>query len=168
MFSIKSCAPPANALLNKYTNSPAYTDCFQTRVDKVVTQQQYVAAFYTTWLFKVERVILKWAVSKPSSDAQARQLADGSSDAFAAWQVEARAENQLLLSDFRGRTRSWLMVVPVDGEGATQLFFGSAVTPVESDETGNASAGYISPLLLGFHKCYSVLLLYSAKSKLDK
>ena len=170
MFSIKNCAPPKDALLNKYAYSGAYTDCYRTEVARVVTHEEYVAAFYTTLLFKLERIILKWAVSRPSSDAQAKQLANGAIDTFAAWQVEDRCENQLLLTDFQGRTRSWLMVAAVNTAGveSTQLFFGSAVTPVKNAETGKMSPGFMFSMLLGFHKCYSMLLLYSAKSNLNR
>ncbi len=66
--------------------------------------------FYTTLLFKLERFILKWTVSKSSTDAQARQLSDGEIEQFAAWHVEGRNENEILMCDFGGRTRSWLMV----------------------------------------------------------
>ena len=169
MFSIEPCPLPDNALLNKYDYPGVYTDCYRTDIVGAVTHEEFVNSFYTTWLFKLERMILKWAVSKPSSDVQAKQLANGNIDTFAAWQVEDRCENQLLLSDFQGRTRSWLMVAPVEIEGIrkTRLFFGSAVTPARKAKTGKTSLGPGFSMLLGFHKCYSVLLLYSAKSNLN-
>ena len=71
-----------------------------------------MTAFYTTWLFRLERWILRLAVARPSTDEEAHQLARGEREAFAAWSVEARAPDQLLMCDFTGRTRSWLMVVP--------------------------------------------------------
>ena len=168
MFSIERCPLPDNALLNKYDCPGVYTDCYRTDVIGAVTHREYVGSFYTTLLFKLERTILKWAVSKSSSDIQAIQLADGTTDTFAAWHVEDRCENQLLLSDFKGRTRSWLMVAPVEigGIGKTRLFFGSAVTPIRNGVSGKTSLGIVYSMLLGFHKCYSVLLLYSAKSRL--
>ncbi len=168
MFKIDLCSLPDNALLNKYDYPGVYTDCYSTDVIGTVTHEAYVGSFYTTLLFKLERLILNLAVSKPSSDIQAIQLAGGNTDKFAAWHVEDRCENQLLLSDFQGRTRSWLMVAPVNIEGIqkTRLFFGSAVTPVQNAETVKISSGFGSSALLGFHKCYSVLLLYSAKSNL--
>ena len=168
MFTIESCPLPDNALLNKYDYPGVYTDCFRTDVIGSVTHEEYVGTFYTTLLFKLERIILKWTVSKPSSDIQAIQLAGGNTDIFAAWHVEDRCENQLLLSDFQGRTRSWFMVAPVDTEDIkkTRLFFGSAVTPVPSAKTEKTSLGFGYSMLLGFHKFYSVLLLYSAKSNL--
>ena len=50
---------------------------------------------------------------------------------FAAWHVENRSENEILMCDFRGRTRSWLMVAPVStvSDARTRLYFGSAVVP---------------------------------------
>lgn len=133
-----------------------------------ISHARYVAAFYTTLVFKLERLILKWAVSRPSSDAQAGQLAAGEIDSFAAWRVESRAESQLLLTDLRGRTRSWLMTAPIEtrnGAG-TRLYFGSAVTPVERFRTGKPALGPVFRALLGFHKIYSQVLLYAAKSRL--
>ena len=48
----------------------------QTEIPGRISFPEFVFAFYTTLLFKLERLILKWTVSKPSTDAQARQLAD--------------------------------------------------------------------------------------------
>ena len=129
MFSIESCSIPDGALLHDYLGAGTYTDCYVTEICGSVSHAQYVMAFYTTLVFKLERLILKIAVSRPSTDAQAKQLAAGSIDVFSAWHVEARAENQLLLSDFHRRTRSWLMVVPMAGVSGTRtrLYFGSAV-----------------------------------------
>jgi hypothetical protein len=168
MFSIESCELPQEALLNSYSNSGAYTDCYRTEVSGTITHAQYVGAFYTTSLFKLERMILAWFVSKPSTDHEAEQLAEGSINLFAAWQVESRVENQLLLSDFHGRTRSWLMALPAGGDSdpRTHLYFGSAVTKVRDQKTGKMTLGIGFHVLLGFHKIYSRLLLYSARLRL--
>lgn len=170
MFSIEACMLPDEALLKRYAQNGIYTDCYRTDTPRPVTHEQFVNAFYTTLIFKLERLILKLAVSKPSSDAQARQLANGSIDKFAAWEVEDRCDNQLLMSDFRGRTRSWLMVLPADSENnrITQLYFGSAVIPVQNETTGRVSIGPGFRVLLGFHKAYSLVLLYAARSRLKK
>ena len=132
-----------------------------TEIHGSVSHQQFVTAFYTTTLFKLERVILKWAVSRPSTDADAQQLASGTIDAFAAWHVEKRSENQLLMCDLHGRTRSWLMVAPLktDRGQVTRLYFGSAVVPVKSASTGTPAIGVGFRALLGFHKLYSRALL---------
>jgi hypothetical protein len=86
----------SHALLTKYANSGAYTDCFTTEIARTVSHAEFVEAFYTGGLFKVERFLLRVLISKPSTDLQARQLAAGELNEFAAWRVEARAVNQLL------------------------------------------------------------------------
>jgi len=160
LFSIQPSPLPDTSLLAKYRRDGCYTDCYMTEISISVSHAQFVNAFYTTPLFKLERFILTWTVSKPSTDAQAKQLADGLTDKFAAWRVEARTEKQLLMCDFVSRTRSWLMVVPV--EKGTRLYFGSAVIP----RTGKSMLGTGVRALLGFHKVYSVALLYAARSRL--
>jgi len=134
MFSIEKCQIPANTLLDKYSINGAYTDCYSTEISGQVSFPEFIFSFYTTPLFKLERLILTLTVSKPSTDIQARQLTDGNIEKFAAWTVEDRSENQLLLRDFLGRTRSWFMVVPVS-ETRTQLYFGSAISSREDPKT---------------------------------
>lgn len=154
---IRAVPLPDRALLRAYERAGGYTDCFATDFPAVVTHAQYVAAFYTTPLFKCERFILRWAIARPSTDAEARELANGSRDAFAAWTVEQRAPDQLLLTDIYGSTRSWLMVEPL--AAGTRLYFGSAVVP---QARRRPSFG----LLMGFHKAYSRALLASARGAL--
>lgn len=157
---------PSDALLNKYSIDGAFTDCYAVDIDGTCTHAQYVTAFYTTALFGLERFILRWAVSRPSTDDEVKQLAAGTRDTFAAWHVEARSKNQLLLCDFQRRTRSWLMVAPIDG--GTRLYFGSAVVPRKNAATGARTLGVAFRALLGFHKLYSRLLLGAAAAKLKK
>jgi len=168
MFSIEPCPLPYNALLNTYQHNGAYTDCYCTEISRTVTHSQYVNAFYTTSVFKLERSILKWVVSKPSSEAQVVQLADGETDTFSAWTVEKRCENQVLLCDYQKRTRSWLMITHEESENGitTRLYFGSAVVPIKNIKTGNSSFGLVFHALSWFHKMYSVVLLFSAKARL--
>ena len=73
---IESTTHPKESLLLRYEQDGHYTDCFRTDISRTVTHSQFVAAFYTTFLFRIERFILKWAVSKPSTDTEAAQLAD--------------------------------------------------------------------------------------------
>jgi hypothetical protein len=156
MFAIAPCPVPQGALLGKYVRDRAYADCYVTDIARAVSHAQFVEAFYTTAVFKLERLILKWAISRPSTDDEARQLAAGTLDAFAAWRVEDRARDQLLLCDIFGRTRSWLMAASA-GEARTRLYFGSAVVSL--------SPGFRA--LLGLHKVYSRVLLHAAKSRLE-
>ena len=102
---------PNEAFLAHYRTAGCYTDCYVTELPIEVSFQHYVACFYTTWLFKLERWVLSWLAKRPSSDAQARELALGLREDFAAWHVEQRGDEQLLLCDFQGNTRSWLMCV---------------------------------------------------------
>lgn len=157
---------PGHALLGVYTRDGGYTDCFVAEIPRAVSHAQYVEAFYTTWVFKLERFILKWAVARPSTDEDARRLAAGTLEKFAAWSVEGRAANQLLLCDFMGRTRSWLMVAP-EGSG-TRLYFGSAVVPVRDKRTGQPVLGRSYSALLGFHTLYSRILLGAAARRLAR
>jgi len=170
MPAIHRCELPQEALLCKYQRGGAYADCYVTEVAQQVSHAAFVEAFYTTWLFKVERLLLAWLVAKPATDTQARQLAAGAIDTFAAWNVEARAADQLLLCDFQGRTRSWLMVTPIPGHAAagTRLYFGSAVVPALQGGTAKPRLGPVFHLLLGFHKLYSRALLSAAKSRLAR
>jgi hypothetical protein len=169
MPSIHRCELPQGALLSKYQHEGSYADCYVTAVARRVSHAEYVEAFYTSALFKVERRLLSWLVSKPSTDVQANQLAAGTRNSFAAWTVEARSANQLLMSDFQGRTRSWLMVVPSQRSTVedTRLYFGSAVVPIVT-RSGTRALYLGFRVLLGFHKLYSRALLFAAESRLAR
>jgi hypothetical protein len=170
MTMIRSCPLPSDALLNRYLASGAYADCYVTEVARRVSHAEFVEAFYTTAVFKLERWVLRVFVSRPSTDAQAGQLARGELGSFAAWSVEGRAPNQLLLSDLSGRTRSWLMVAVAENSDfvGTWLYFGSAVVPVRSLKTGRTGLGPVFTALLGFHKLYSRVLLLAAGHRLSR
>lgn len=159
---------PGTALLRKYVDAGSYTDCYVTEIARPVSHADFVEAFYTSSLFKIERLILSALVARPSTDAQARQLADGKISSFAAWIVEDRTSCQLLLSDFRGRTRSWLMTAPAAATGSTCLYFGSAVVPVIDGRSGATRMGPGFSLLLGIHKRYSRALLRAAVARLSR
>lgn len=166
MSAILPSPLPDISLLSRYRlQQGAYTDCYSTEIAGRVSQAEFVEAFYTTWVFKLERTILKWAVAKPSTDAQAALLAQGDLEAFSAWTVEDRHQDQLLLCDLHGRTRSWLMAVPAETGNGTQLYFGSAVVPAKGSESG-ADIGSGFRLMLGFHKIYSRVLLKAAVTRL--
>jgi hypothetical protein len=163
---IRACKVPQGTLLAHYVASGAYADCYVTELPVAVTHAQFVEAFYTTALFKLERLVLELFVSRPSTDAQAKQMAEGHLSSFAAWSVESRAENQIVLAT--GRTRSWLMVTPSASAEAnrTCLYFGSAVVPPRSSSVTGGSMGFVFTALLGFHKFYSRALLSSARTRL--
>jgi len=157
---------PAWSLLGRYAERGDYTDCFVTDIPGEFSHEEYVAAFYTTWLFWLERQLLR-LVRKPSTDDEAWQLAQGRREAFAAWTVEARAPNQLLLCDVLGNTRSWLMAEPLPGGGVTRLYFGSAVIRRADRKSGGRRMRARFRALLGFHRRYSRALLGAAKDRLS-
>ena len=160
----RACALPDTALLQRLRDGGAYTDAYAVDVAEVVAHARFVEAFYTTWVFRLERAVLAVAMARPSTDAQARALARGERDDFAAWRVEARSDGQVLLRDVRGRTCSWLMCEPV--AGGTRLYFGSAVVPVRDPRSGRPALGPGSAALLGFHRVYSHVLLWAAVVRL--
>lgn len=161
MPAIQRCELPEHALLASYARAGAYADCYCTEIDGAISCADYVEAFYTTPLFKTERIILKLAVSSPSTDAQARQIAEGTIDRFAAWTLEARTDQQLLMCDIFGSTRSWFMVEPLNAGGTahTRLYFGSAVTKAAMNRR-------TFRWLTGFHVLYSKALLGAARRRI--
>ncbi len=166
MNLIQSSELPPNTLLQKYQLEGAKTDCYFIDLPKQVSHCEYVQAFYTTKLFKVERHILAMCVRKPSSDEQAKNLAHGKESHFAAWSVEQQTQNQLLLCDFLGKTRSWLMSVTDKNSEATRLYFGSAVVAKQKSTNGEAKFGVLFQALGLFHHLYSKALLKAAYSRL--
>ena len=171
MLSIEKCVLPPQALLAKYSLNGMYADSYRTEIQGHISLSVYVFAFYTTALFKIEQFILAHTARRPSSnDHQAKELADGARNEFAAWQVESRSDNELLMRDMLGRTRSWFMVHHLGAEDAqrTQLYFGSAVVPKKNQKTGKSSLGFVFQALLGFHRIYSILLLYFARLRVAR
>ena len=164
-ISIRKSPIPAGTMLERYAKNGAYADCYRTDLPQSISFPEFIFAFYTTPLFKLERVILKLVVAKPSTDVQAKEIAEGAGLEFAAWKVEGRSENELLMCDFRGHTRSWFMITSrsTDFAPRTRLYFGSAVVPRLNPKTGKKSIGPVYRALLGFHQIYSILLLYSAR-----
>jgi len=163
---------PEDTLLYRYhpTQQPGgYVDCLTRSVPGAVSLPDYVHAFYTTPVFRLERWILASLAAKPSTDADARGLADGTQTEFAAWHVEDRAADQLLMCDFRSQTRSWFMVTKENSGqvDATRLWFGSAVMPLTVDEAGKPTLGRTYRWLLGFHQVYSHVLLDAAARRLS-
>ncbi|WP_196140761.1 hypothetical protein [Aliikangiella sp. G2MR2-5] len=163
--SVVPIETPKSSLLDRYNRAGGYTDCYMTSLEVSISHSEFIEAFYTSWLFKIERFILKWLVNKPSSDIDANQLATGNLDKFAAWTVEDRAENQLLLCDYQSKTRSFLMVKPLT-DSLTELYFGSAVVATKASEKGDPTSSFFFRSLSGFHKLYSVALLSVAKKRL--
>ena len=151
---------PEEALHLKYRNEGGYADCYTAEVEKFVDLAGFVAAFYTSPLFKLERFILAHIISKPSTDKNLEELLSGQSNLFAAWTQECRTQDQLLMKDYQGMTLSWFMV---KGQGPCRLYFGSAIVRVHNAtkrKTNNIPI--LFRVTLWFHKLYSRALMWSA------
>ncbi len=166
MPSVQACALPPSSLLSRYTADGAFTDCYFIELPKSVSQPQFIEALYLGALMRFERKLIGWLLSKPTSNVHVRELATGNAASFAAWHVEQRTPNELLLRDQTGRTRSWLMSQAMPG--ATRLYFGSALLPRVRPRTGARHMGPLFRPLLGFHVLYSKLLLSAARSRLER
>jgi hypothetical protein len=176
---VAACELPAGALLQRYRAEGAFTDSFRCTLPGRFDLAAFVAAFYTTPLFRLERAVLTLA-GAASTDDDARALGEGRGERFAVWRVEARAPGQLLLHERSGRTRSWLMVEPGVEPGvepavepgpegrSTVLRFGSALLPRVDRATGERSFGPLVKPLLGAHERYSRALLAAAARRLHR
>ncbi|MDJ0909785.1 MAG: hypothetical protein QNI99_11370 [Woeseiaceae bacterium] len=166
LFSHVDEAPlPEGALLQEFVDRGEYTDCFVANVAVDVTFSEYVEAFYTTRLFKLERHILRWLASRPSTDEEARQIARNEIPEFAAWTEYRRSDNQLVMMDFRQQTCSWFMLAPQDS--GSLLYFGSAVMRNRETKQGK-DLKWTYRSLLGFHRLYSRALLQAAVRRIGK
>lgn len=156
--------PPASLLARLAHDHDAFADAYALPFPRTVTLAEFVEAFYTTRLFKVERALLS-LFGKPSSDAMARAVARGEGRRLAIWTVEARESDELLMHEDSGATRSWFWVEPAGG-GGTTLWFGSAVLPRRHAAGGEPRFGGLFHALLGFHRWYSRALLAAAARRL--
>lgn len=178
ILSITRESVPADALLNTFRGGAhpetwgRYADCFAVDFAGEAGLADFVFAFYTSRLFGIERFLLRMLIDAPSSRADARAVADGRSDTFAAWYVGRRTPTQLLMCDRYERTRSWFCVEP-GGGGVTRLRFGSAVAARRGEQRGAAGRPDVPrrpaafSLLLQFHVLYSQALLHAAKQNLQ-
>ncbi|WP_374437720.1 hypothetical protein [Inhella sp.] len=161
MNELQALNPVPPGLLLQHNPPGAFADAYALPIPRAVSLADYVAAFYATPLFKLERGLIGLLLRRPARDADAAALGRGECRQFSAWQVLDRNGQELLLQDQSGRTRSWLRVEPV--AGGTRLVFGSAVLP----RTGGGF-GWGFRALLGFHEWYSRALLRAAAKHLQQ
>jgi hypothetical protein len=170
LVSVVQDTVPEDALLNTYQGGARperwghHVDCFTVTVDRAVRLTDFVFAFYTSRVFRIERLLLEIVFRAPSTDAQAYSVAEGLTNSFAIWRVGERTATQLLMCDRYERTRSWFRVVP-DDDGRTVLQFGSAVAASRDRDTGTMKMSTGFRVLLRFHVLYSRLLLKAATNR---
>jgi hypothetical protein len=171
MFSVTRESVPHDSLLKTYRGPVrperwgSYADCFAVKAAGTVDLSDFVFAFYTSRIFRVEGFILRALLGVSASRSEARALAEGTSDKFSAWYVVQRTKTQLLMCDRYERTRSWFCVA-LDPDGGTRLLFGSAVA-AKRDQAGAPSLGGGFHFLLRFHILYSQVLLRAAERNLS-
>ena len=152
---------PKHALLQRYVGQGAtYTDCFAVSVPRQVGLTQFVTAFYTTPLFRAERLILTIGMRSRSYDRDISVMLSVQADTFSAWRVEARGAHDLLMCDVSGATRSWFAVEPEES-GGTKLYFGSVVVTGQDEKLPK-----IVNATLPLHLMYSKALLSAARRRL--
>jgi hypothetical protein len=162
---------PDDALLKTYRGGPhperwgPYADCFAVTIDREVDLTDFVFAFYTSPVFRIEGFVLHLLLGASAGKADARAVADGTSATFSAWYVGQRTATQLLMCDRYERTRSWFRVARATG-GGTRLQFGSAVAAKRDKKTGAPALGAGFHFLLWFHILYSQVLLRAARLNL--
>jgi hypothetical protein len=164
MAPIVSSPLPSGSLLARHAKPGDHGDCYTIDVPHAVPLAAFVEAFYTSAGFRPERLVLA-LIGRGGNAADARALARGETGRFAAWRVEASGDSELLLSDFLGRTRSWLAVVSL-GPAATRLHFGSGIRRREGRGPGARIERALFRLLLPGHAVYSRVLLRSAAARL--
>jgi hypothetical protein len=159
------CPVPPDSLLDRLARSRgAFADAYAQALPRRVPLAEFVEAFYTTRLFKTERLLLA-LLGKRSSDAMARAVARGEGERLAVWTIEARTADELLMHEDSGITRSWFKAEP-QADGGTRLWFGSALVPRRRGPGGEPRFGLGFHALIGFHRWYSRALLAAALRRL--
>ena len=163
---------PRDTLLAQRMLEGDYGDSFVAEVSGDVSLAAYIVAFYSSLAFRPERTLLG-LIGRGASAADVKALAAGTAETFAAWSVEARADDQILLRDFMGQTRSWLKVEPlpssskaVGRESSTRLLFGSGVGRSPGSGEASAIGRAIFTGLMPFHRFYARQLLAGAVREL--
>jgi len=161
---IEKVTVPDHCLMATYRDTPGcVADNFQATLSRPVTLDAYIAAFFDTPLFRLERLILRLFAGRATTRADVEALAAGRADNFAMWHVVERSATEIMLAVDRSRIRTWLAIVPPEKPGEpTILRFGSAILPKSVSASGNGDVGFLFRALTGFHNLYSRLLLRAA------
>lgn len=154
---------PAGSLIAPFAVAPDYyADAFSADARPGVDLQAFLAVFYRSLPIRAERQLLRLA-GHGSTDEDVTRLANDDADRFAMWSVETRREDEILLGDLSGRTKSWLKVEPI--EDGTRLWFGSILVPFKQKD-GSYGVGNFATALIGPHRFYSRVLLRAAAKRL--
>lgn len=160
---VEAAPVPAASLLATAPGERAYADCWSCEIAGSAGLSQLIEAFFTCPAFRPERLTLA-AIGKGGSDAEARALAQGETDRFAAWTLVERREDEILLEDFAHRTRCWLAVAP---KGAhTRVSFGTAILARTGEGGADRAENLAFRALVPFHRFYARRLIASAARRI--
>lgn len=164
MTQVSAPELPPESLLARLRGPECYRDAFRASLPGEVSLGELVTAFFSSRVFLTERMALH-LIGRGAGQAEIAALAAGETQRFAAWEMEAREENQLLMHDFLDQTCCWLAVstrgpdgalcgpLPVPEVGRTFIWFGTGVREV---------GGPIMRHLQGAHRFYARQLLAGA------
>lgn len=167
---VRRAAVPEGTILHssRPLSGPArdetHLDCFVADIDGAWSLEQFVGVFYRTWLFRAERFVLKHVMRLPSTDSDLESLLDGNQEKFAAWSIERRTANELLMCDIASKTKSWFMVTQT-GDSAKQrtlVHFGTVVVATPDRRSGEPKLGTLFRLFMPLHLLYARSLLLVA------
>lgn len=156
---------PKATLIANQAELGFFTDCFCTEIFGQFELSDYITAFYTSPIFRIERFLLRLAPKGRSTDQDVAALAAGQAKQLAIWTEEFRRSDEVLMN--AGKTKSWLHLKSTD-QGST-LYFGTVVLPEKpknADESPRMGKGF--ELFMGLHRLYSRVLLRSAARNLRK
>ncbi|QZD91391.1 hypothetical protein K3162_07340 [Qipengyuania xiapuensis] len=168
MIQVTAPQLPPESLLARRRGPECYRDAFRASVTGEVSLGELITAFFSSRTFLTERMALH-LIGRGAGHAEIAALAAGRTQRFAAWEVEAREEEELLMHDFLDKTCCWLAVssrgedgaldgpLPVPETGRTYIWFGTAVREFE---------GPIVSRLRGAHRWYARHLLEAAARRL--
>lgn len=148
---------PGDSLLMARWRPGDFADCYVAEVPGSVSLARYLTAFFSSPAFWLERNGLH-LIGRGANARDIAALAEGRTKAFAAWDIEERDADQILMRDFTGKTRCWLRVQALPNKDATRLHFGSWVNA--KGESGKLSL--ITHAAYPFHRAYSRILLAGA------
>ena len=161
MPTVSETPLPEDSLLRASSaQTGGYTDCFEARVllgdapDRAF--ERFVFLFFDSWLFRLERIVLRLAGKGPKTLTDPLALARGEVGRFAAWHVEDRGPTELLMAVTNTPILTWLSIAE-DG-GHARLRFGSAIRP----HVGSGRIHWGFRVTMGAHRTYSRLLLRAA------
>jgi hypothetical protein len=160
---------PEGAFIRQYTTTlGGYSDCYYIDIQQDVSLSDYILTFFSTPIFRMERLLLNLVPSGRSNEQCVLDLAAGTGNKMAGWKTENRDDNQLLLAVGDGPIRTWLMVQGSPSSKTTRLYFGSAALPTSMTKEGHPKLAIVFRLFAGLHIFYSRLLLWWAARDLAR